>query len=321
MTHHVHQDNDARTEGLAVGLGWFSLALGAVGMVAPREVARFIGAPDDPRTASLLRAYGAREIGTGLALLAQPDQPAWLWSRVAGDVLDLASLGAIARSDRADGSRLGPAIGIIAGVAVLDALAAIRLERTQARRWQQAPEGRPAPHAVQVERVTTVNRPIEEVYRFWRSFENFPRFMRHLTSVENLGEGRTRWRASGPGGVPVQWDAQTTDERDNERIAWRSLEGATVDNRGSVEFRRAPGARGTEVRVRLEYRPPAGALGRGVAWLVGKDPEQQVHEDLHRVKQLLETGEVALSDGPSLRRPAQPAREPREIFDLAGVQR
>src|SRR5688572_4004661 len=104
-------------------------------------------------------------------------------------------------------------------------------------------------------------------------------------------------------------------------IAWRSLPGSQIENSGSVRFQRAPGARGTEVRVQLDYQPPAGALGRGIAWLFGEEPEQQVKDDLHRFKQLLETGEIPLSDGPAMWRPAQPARNPDRIRSIAGVQR
>jgi len=100
----------------------------------------------------------------------------------------------------------------------------------------------------------------------------------------------------------------------------RSLDGADFQNCGGGGFPRAPGARGTEVRVQLEYRPPAGALGKGIAWLFGEEPSQQIHEDLHRMKGLLETGEVPLSEGPGLWRAARPAANPREIKDLAGVQ-
>jgi uncharacterized membrane protein len=311
--HHHHQEARA-AEQLAVGLGWFSIALGVAELAAPYRVARLIGLPPHERNLSVLRAYGAREIGTGMAILAQPRQPTWVWSRVGGDVLDLASLGVGARMDGADGKRLAAAAGAVAGATLLDALCATRLSRA-------AEAGFSRTEPVRSERVITVNRPVEQVYTYWRNFENFPRFMRNLSSVEVREGGRSRWRAVGPAGVPVVWDAQIVDDVENELIAWRSVEGSTVENRGTVHFRRAPGARGTEVRVRLEYMLPAGALGRSVAWLFGKDPDQQVHEDLRRFKQILETGEVPLSDGPGLRRAAQPAADPARIKTLAGVQR
>jgi uncharacterized membrane protein len=173
---------------------------------------------------------------------------------------------------------------------------------------------------VRVERVTTINKPVHEVYEFWREFQNFPRFMRHLESVEVLGERRSRWRAKAPAGQSVEWDAEMLEDRQDEWIAWRSLPGSQIENSGSVRFSPAPGARGTEVRVQLQYSPPAGRVGRGIAWLFGEEPEQQIHDDLHRFKQLMETGEIPLSDGPALWRPAQPARDPQEIRNLAGVR-
>jgi uncharacterized membrane protein len=119
----------------------------------------------------------------------------------------------------------------------------------------------------------------------------------------------------------IEWDAETIRDDENEWIAWRSLEGSDVQNSGSVRFTPAPGARGTEVRVQLQYSPPGGALGRSVAWLFGEDPDQQVHEDLHRFKQLMETGEIPLSEGPGLWRAAQPPADPEEVRRLAGVRR
>lgn len=311
--HHHHQE--ARTaERVAIGLGWFSIGLGVAELTAPHGLARLIGLPPESRTTSLLRTYGAREVGTGLAILAQPRQSAWLWSRVGGDLLDLASLGAGARVRGADGARLAAAAGAVAGVTALDVLCAMRLDRAADAGFDRA-------EPFHSERVTTINRPIEQVYAYWRNVENFPRFMRNLSSVEVLDSRRSRWRASGPAGVAVEWEAEIVDDVENELIAWRSVEGAVVENRGTVHFRRAPGARGTEVRVRLEYTLPAGALGRSVAWLFGKDPDQQVHEDLRRFKQILETGEVPLSDGPGLWRPAQPASDPERVRSAAGVQR
>jgi uncharacterized membrane protein len=312
-----YENEQSRGEQLAVGLGWFSIGLGLAELAAPDAVARFIGLQDDETTTSVLRAYGGREIGNGLAILMQPDNPAWLWSRVGGDVLDLASLASAARRDDADQRRVAAASAAVLGVTALDLICAqqlsVRRPRRQAVRSQV--EG------VQVERVTTVSRPIEDVYQFWKNFENFPRFMRHLESVHVTGDRRSRWCATGPAGMRVEWEAETIRDDENEWIAWRSLEGSDVQNSGSVRFTPAPGARGTEVRVQLQYSPPGGTLGRSVAWLFGEEPDQQVHEDLHRFKQLMETGEIPLSEGPGLWRAAQPPADPEEVRKLAGVRR
>jgi uncharacterized membrane protein len=164
-----------------------------------------------------------------------------------------------------------------------------------------------------------VNRSIDDVYRAWRDFERLPSFMRHLESVSIVDARRSHWKAKTPAGMPVEWDAEIVQDREAEWLAWRSLPGSEIENTGSVRFAPAPGARGTEVRVQLEYAPPAGRLGRGIAYLFGEEPEQQIREDLRRFKQLIETGEVPLSDGMGLLRPARPAERAGEVRDYAGV--
>jgi uncharacterized membrane protein len=143
---------------------------------------------------------------------------------------------------------------------------------------------------LKVERTITVNRPREEVYRFWRQLENLPRFMDHLESVTVLDEDRSHWVAKAPAGTKVEWDASIQDEIENELIAWRSLPGSDIDNAGSVHF--VPAGDGTEVRVVLSYDPPAGRVGAAVAKLLGEEPEQQVEEDLRRFKQVMEAVET-----------------------------
>jgi uncharacterized membrane protein len=142
----------------------------------------------------------------------------------------------------------------------------------------------------------TINKPIDEVYGYWQDFERLPSFMWHLKSVKVSGGGRSHWVANGPAGTTVEWDAETVEDVPNERISWRSLEGADVANAGTVTFTPAPGNRGTEVRVELSYNPPGGPVGAVVAKLFGEEPEQQLKDDLRRFKQVLETGEVVVSN-------------------------
>jgi len=319
----MREDNETngQAEQLATALGWFSIALGVSELTAPRALARMAGLPES--SVPTVRALGAREIGHGISVLAAPDRSAPVWSRVVGDAIDLTVLFAALRSEEADEGRISGAIAAIAGVAAVDLFCATRLGQQQqrsSRNWEGETCDAWMRRGVRVEQVTTINRSIDEVYAFWKNFENFPRFMRHLESVQQLSGPLSRWRAKGPAGMSFEWEAEMLEEREHEWIAWRSLEGADVTNSGSVRFQRAPGARGTEVRVQLQYEPPAGKLGQGIAWLFGEEPSQQIHEDLHRAKQLLETGEIPLSDGPGLWRAAQPAADPREIKDLAGVQ-
>ncbi len=284
----THERGRLPHERLSTGLGLFSLAVGTAELAAPRALARLIGLPEDPRLVSVLRAFGAREIASGLGLLTQPDHPGWAWSRVGGDAIDLAFLASAANEEGSNRQRVALAAAAVTGVGMLDVVCARGLHDD--RESRRAAAGEVPRGGVGVERSITVRRPIEEVYGFWKGYANLPRFMRHLTSVETLGEKRTRWTATGPAGTTVSWDAETLVDRDNEWIAWRSLDNADVENHGSVRFTRAPGDHGTEVRVHLQYRPPAGRLGRGIAWLFGEEPGQQVHEDLHRFKQLMETG-------------------------------
>ena len=323
------QARDQSTESLAVGLGWFSLALGAAEMFATDRFAELIGLRPDERTVRLLRAYGAREMASGLAILANPRAAGPVWSRVVGDGLDLATFGAMMADEHTDRQRLSLATAAVAGVTALDIICAQRLSGPQGpsgfgsglRAGQRTPTGArsQSPRLVRVERVTTINRSVEEASRFWQDFRNFPTFMRHIEAIELLGANRSRWTAKAPAGLTIQWDAEITEQRDGERIAWRSLPNSQVENRGTVTFTPAPGARGTEVRVILEYAPPAGTLGRTIAWLFREEPDQQIHEDLHRFKQLIETGEVPLSEGPLMWRAAQPARDPNELRTAAGV--
>jgi uncharacterized membrane protein len=154
-----------------------------------------------------------------------------------------------------------------------------------------------------VELATTVNKSAAELYRFWKRFDNLPKFMTHLKEVKDLGGKKSRWVADAPLGMTVEWEAEVVEDRPNEMISWKSLDGADVDTAGSVHFRELPAGRGTEVRVTLKYEPPAGKLGAVVAKLFGKDPEAQIREDLSRFKALMETGEIATTRGqPSGRR-------------------
>ena len=149
---------------------------------------------------------------------------------------------------------------------------------------------------LRVDRAVTINRPRAEVYRFFRDLGNLPQFMQHLRSVAAIDTERSHWVAKGPAGFTVEWDAVIHNERENELLAWRTLPGADVDHAGSVLFRDAPGA-GTEVKVELQYNPPAGAAGAVISKLWGEEPTMQIEDDLRRLKQILEIGEVLTTKG------------------------
>jgi uncharacterized membrane protein len=147
---------------------------------------------------------------------------------------------------------------------------------------------------IKLEQAVVIERPREELFEFWRNFENLPRFMDNLESVTILGPRRSHWVAKGPAGTRVEWDAEIEQEIGNELISWRSLPGADVDQVGSVHFSPVHNG-GTEVRVILRYAPPAGKLGGGVGHVLGEHPEQQVADDLRRFKQVMDAREVPSS--------------------------
>lgn len=139
----------------------------------------------------------------------------------------------------------------------------------------------------------------EQAYRFWRDFENLPRFMRHLDNVSILGDRRTRWTAIGPLGQELTWDAEIDEDRPNEFISWHSIPGSGINVSGFVAFRAASANRGTLVKVEMNLRPPAGRLGLNAAKMLGKHPEFLIKQDLRRMKALVETGEIPTTDGQS----------------------
>jgi uncharacterized protein YndB with AHSA1/START domain len=156
-----------------------------------------------------------------------------------------------------------------------------------------------------VEKVIEIDAPIERVFDLFSDFENFPRWMRHIRDVHYSGRGFTRWTADAPLGTSVEWEAETTDFDPPRRIAWESVRG-DVETEGDVTFRET--RHGTTVmRVRLGYNPPAGRLGSLVASLFGKDPEQQLEEDLTRFAEVAERGRRPRR----AMRPREPHREPR----------
>ena len=151
--------------------------------------------------------------------------------------------------------------------------------------------------SIKVEKTVTINKPASELYRIWHNFENLPTFMKHLKFVKVINDKRSHWIANAPMDSSVEWDAEIVNDRENQLIAWASVEGADVDNSGFVRFTPAPAGRGTEVKVVIEYNPPGGAIGAAIAKLFGEEPQQQVGDDLHRFKQLMEAGEITTTEG------------------------
>jgi len=141
---------------------------------------------------------------------------------------------------------------------------------------------------IRIDRSITINHPRQEVFRFWRNFNNLPLFMKHLETVTLQDGSRSRWVVKGPGGRTFEWDAVIHNEIENELIAWRSLPGSEVDSAGSVWFKDTADRRGTVVKVELMYNPPAGTVGVLMASLLGTQPGRQVEEDLRSLKEVIE---------------------------------
>lgn len=286
----------------AAGVGWFSVGLGLAELLAPSAVSRLIGAPTNARSRNTLRVMGLRELTSGILVLGGNQAAPGLWSRVAGDLIDLALLGKASKRS-VQQTRLLATTAAIVGVTVLDAMTA--LDASKAARDENEGE---TEHSVIISKALTINRPSSEVYAFFRDFSNQPKFMSHISSVEVRGN-RSRWHARGPAGMEVSWEAELVEDRPNELVSWKSLEGAPLENEGSVYFIDAPGDRGTEIHVEIRYEPPLGLAGFPLAKLFGAIPEQKLENDLRRLKQILETGEVvhstaSIHSGPH---PAQPS--------------
>jgi uncharacterized membrane protein len=141
-------------------------------------------------------------------------------------------------------------------------------------------------------RAVTINRPVAELFAYWRDFTNLATFMENVVSVSPMDSRRSHWVVKAPGGRTVEWDSAVTEERENSFIAWASEPGADVDNSGRIDFRDA-GARGTVVTATILYDPPAGAVGKLIAKMFQREPAIQARRDLRRFKQLMETGEIA----------------------------
>jgi uncharacterized membrane protein len=307
----THEGNGSSAAGdgerLAKALGVFSVGLGLAQVLAPRGVARAIGVEGHDDNRKTMMAIGFRELATGVGLLTQSRPATFAWGRVTGDAMDLALLGRAFTSDRNDPNRLAAATAAVAGVMLLDYIASRKLSRPETHAVHERPKER----GVRVRKTVTVNRPPAEIYAFWRNFENLPSFMVHLESVRELDQRLSYWKMRAPLGTTVEWTAEIVEDRPNELISWRSVEGAEVDHAGQVRFLPAPGGRGTEIHLDVRYDPPAGAVGAAIAKALGQEPSQQVDGDLRRFKQVLEVGEVVHSDA-SIHRgmhPAQPSEE------------
>jgi uncharacterized membrane protein len=282
----------------AIGLGLFGIGLGLAELFAPRRFNQLIGVGENRRSRNVTRALGLRELANSLVVLGRRRPAPWLWARAAGDFVGLGLLANALRGRRARVGRIAGAIGAVLGATLADAYVASRTTGRERARL-----------AGPVRRAITVASTPEAAYRFWRELGNLPRFMEGLEAIDVLASGRSRWSVRAPRGPALTWEAEIVEDRAGEIIRWQSLEGADVSNRGAVRFRPAPGGRGTEIAVELEYVPPAGEAGRLVSFLSNEALEVQLERDLRRLKQLLEVGEIVRSDA-GVRRERQRGERP-----------
>ncbi|ULA58635.1 MAG: Cyclase/dehydrase [Nitrospira sp.] len=144
--------------------------------------------------------------------------------------------------------------------------------------------------AIKIERSITIQRSAKDLYAFWRHLDNLPTIMSQVRSVEPLDDRRSHWVIDTlPGAPTVEWDAEIITEIENERIGWKTLNGATVEHAGSVRFTPLNDDRRTRVTITLQYEPPAGAIGAAIADLFGQEPGRKIARDLERFKQAMES--------------------------------
>lgn len=269
------------------GLGWFSVGLGLAEVAAPGLLARSLGMEN--RT-EVVRLCGLRELCTGIGLLAQrgPGKPApWLWSRVGGDALDLTLLLSALTPDNPKRRNAEVAVALVAGVTIVDMAAAKRASEKQ--REAAGPSADPG----EIQRSLTILRSAEELYELWRDPQTMRRIMADFAEVTPPnGDGRMHWRLNAPLGRRLEWDSQVVEERPGEMVRWRSSDGGDLPMEGTVQFRTAPGDRGTEAKLHVHFDPPGGAFGGAAAKLMGVAPDMIAGKALRRFKALAETGEV-----------------------------
>lgn len=271
---------------LARSLGWFSIALGAVELVAPGPLRSWFRSGDE----RVMRLFGAREGATGLALLVLPDPTPGLWARVGGDALDLVSLGTMLSTRRARRGRVAGAIGVVAAITAVDLVAALRQGRDS---------GATDRGVFAVERSLTIGRPAADLHTLLRDPRTLARTVGPSATVTVDDDGRQRWEVRPPKGAPLSWTSTVSGEDPGGRITWETVSGPGA--RAEVRFQPAPGDWGTVMTLRLEadasggLAPLTGGLGRRLG-------ETGLAQVLHRFKSLAETGEIpTLSGQPAAR--------------------
>jgi uncharacterized membrane protein len=275
----------------ASALGHERLAHGGSGSVDSTVSTSFSQEPDRPADTQ----HESASADTGERLQSRADGPL----QAAGEILRpllQASQGQWSTGTRSAAVLGGGALGVYAlmnrsPMAVLAGLAGLTLlARGASNRPLRSLVATGRSRRVDIVKSIRIDASPEKVYDLWSNYENFPHFMSNVIEVRDLGDRRSHWVVKGPAGTEFGFNAILTEQDRPRRLAWRSEPGAEIDQSGSVEFQPARG--GTRVRVYQSYIPPAGAVGRGIATLLGRDPEREMEEDLARMKYFIERGTV-----------------------------
>ena len=276
---------------LARGLGWFSVGLGLAEILAPRALAQFIGMkPND----TLLRAYGLREMAAGVGILTQADPTLWIQARMAGDVMDLTTMGAAFSSSGAGHNKLAAATAAVVGVTALDVLCAAQLSGSNGA---IKPSG-----ATVVEKSVTIGRAPEELIAFWRDPSKIGQIVGDWAEVTPDGTGRAHWKVKVPVGQPLEWDAHVHEESPGELLRWHGGHDTPAPVEIALRFCPAEGDKGTEVTLWLRFAP-SGMAGNVLSHLPGLVPATLALKALRAFKSLVETGEIpTLAHNPSARK-------------------
>lgn len=271
---------------ISAPFGWFSIALGITQVLAPRWIAQRSGLPAQRRSA--IRLVGLRELATGAFILSRPSSSAGPWARVAGDLINLALLrrryGGTRANNRIQRSRL-----VVSAVTAADLACALSLAAS--RRG-----GATAPRRERESIV--IDKPADEIYRFWRSLEKLPTIMNYLDSITVIDEKRSRWVAKPLGGLHVEWTSEIIADEPNRSISWRSTGDSEISTEGRILFEPLNHERGTRVTLEISLNPLPGvrSLSAPFSKLAA---HVAVRRDLRRLKQFMETGEIATIKGQS----------------------
>jgi uncharacterized membrane protein len=270
---------------LGVALGWVGVGIGIAELLMPRAMAKTTGLP--PRS---VRALGTLELLASAGTLLQHRQPAWRWSRIAGDLIDLSLLAWAGR--RTSNVRLPLITALFAGMTALDVLSAYDGQRQGARQGG-------LPSTLRICKSFHIQRSPEACYRFWRNFENFPKFMSDVDSVQVIDATRTHWRMRATRGEPVEWTVELFSDIPSQQLGWRTIADSPLEHSGVVKFLPAYGHTSTRLDIDIIYKIPIGQPMDLLSLLFTDEPARRWEDDLRRFKQLIETGEIATTLGQS----------------------